>query len=353
MSWLSRLFNPNSDLPDPPGMKRIDITFTEEEQAAILSHNRELNSFAPEPGQVLYVVPEMERPLIALGLVKHVRRQLSTADKLTPAEYPALLDKIIKTQVKAYGMHALPFYIYLWALLSEEKGDTETSKRLCTLFLSQQAEFRPSKIDECIIQFIKIEGWYDVEEAIKVARKMTASRTVEQPGREHLPPTEDSYLERCCIDGLMTAIEDKNVTKQWESLTPDSQMNFMIAYECCMMWAIRSGLEKVLKPEEVRSAVIAMRRHLAKHGWYERLAFKKMWAQMKLLMPFAMTISPQPDAPPPYPLAEMVEAANQAGYPFHLSGFDWDIKFGIHVLVWIQQLSRAAEEAAQEYLQGK
>jgi hypothetical protein len=155
-------------------MKPIDITFTEEEAAAILEHNREINSFAPEPGQVLYVVPEMERALKALGLVKHVRRQLGIADNVPAAEVPPLLDKVIATQAKAYALHGLPFYIYLWALLNEEKGDTETAKRLYGLFLSQQADFKPSKVDEWIVQYIRIEGWYDVEEAIKEARKFLA-----------------------------------------------------------------------------------------------------------------------------------------------------------------------------------
>jgi hypothetical protein len=176
MSWLSRFFNRKSDEHAPAtGMKRIDITFTDEEEAAILEQAREFNSFAPGPDQVLYVIPEMERAMKALGLVKHVRRQLGIADRVPAADFPPLLDKIIKTQAKACAVHGLPYYIYLWALLNEEKGDMETAKRLCALFLSQQAKFKPSEVDESMIQFIKIEGWYDVEEAIREARKMIAT----------------------------------------------------------------------------------------------------------------------------------------------------------------------------------
>jgi hypothetical protein len=152
-------------------MKRINVTFTDEEQAAISECIREANSFAP-PGKVLYVIPEMERALKALALVKLVRRQLAIADKAPAAEFPPLLDKIIKTQVKAYGLHDLPFYIYVWALLNEEKGDMETAKRLYALFLSEQAQFKPSKVDELIIQSITPEGWYDLEGAVSEARNM-------------------------------------------------------------------------------------------------------------------------------------------------------------------------------------
>jgi hypothetical protein len=156
-------------------MKRIDIMFTDEEEAAILEQYREVNSFAPEPGQVAYVIPEMERALKALGLVKHVFRQLGIANKVPAADFPPLLDKIIKTQAKAYVVHNLPFYTYLWALLNEEKGDMDTAKRLYGLFLSQQAEFKPSKVEEWIIGLIEFEEWYDLEEAIKEARKIIAS----------------------------------------------------------------------------------------------------------------------------------------------------------------------------------
>jgi hypothetical protein len=113
----------------------------------------------------------MERALKALGLVKHVRRQLGIADKVPADEFLPLLDKIIRTQAKAYAVHGLPFYIYIWALLNAEKGDSEAAKRLYALFLSQQEAFKSSKVDEWIIQYIKIEGWYDVEEAIEEARE--------------------------------------------------------------------------------------------------------------------------------------------------------------------------------------
>ncbi len=164
-----------------------------------------------------------------------------------------------------------------------------------------------------------------------------ARRTAEQRGREHFAAAEGSYVERCCIVGLMIAIEAEEIAKQREKLIPDSKMIFMMAYECCMMWAIKSGMETVLKPEEVRSAVVAMQRHLAKHGWYQRGAFEKIWSKIEVLMPMAMTVGAEPGAPPPYPLAEMLMAAEQAGYPLDLTGFDFDVRFGIYVLIMIQQ----------------
>lgn len=172
----------------------------------------------------------------------------------------------------------------------------------------------------------------------------------EKRGREIFAAAEGSYVERCSIVGLMMAIEGDEIAEQRGKLKPDGQIIFMMAYECCMMWAIKTGLGKVLKPEEVQSAVHTMQRHLAKNGWYQPAAFEKIWAQMEILMPIAM--STEPGAPPPYPVAEMLMAPNLAGYPIDpIVGSN--MKFGIYVLLLMQQLTDAAELAAKEHLQGK
>jgi hypothetical protein len=173
MGWLSSLFNRKPDQLAPPGMRPIEITFTDEEQAAILEQHREISSDADlKPGHVLYAIPEMEQALRALGLVKHVHRQLAIAHKVPAAEFPSLLDKIIKTQVKACVVHGFPYYVYIWAVLNEEKGDAATAKKLYARFLSQQAEFEPTRVDELIVQLIKPEAWYDPEGAIAAAREV-------------------------------------------------------------------------------------------------------------------------------------------------------------------------------------
>src|SRR5262245_43708849 len=56
---------------------RVDLTFTEEELEAIRKHGELLNSFAPEPGQVLNVADELANPLKALALVEHVAKQMA------------------------------------------------------------------------------------------------------------------------------------------------------------------------------------------------------------------------------------------------------------------------------------
>jgi hypothetical protein len=166
MRMLDYLWN----LFKPGGRKRIDVTFTEEELEAIRKHGEQINSFAPEPGQVLYVKDEMVNPLKAFALVEHVAKQMAFAHELPEEETGPLLDKVIATQAKACVLHELPYYLYLWATLNEAKGDMEAAKRLFALFLKYQAEFKPGKVDGFIIRLLKLEHWYDVEKAIREAR---------------------------------------------------------------------------------------------------------------------------------------------------------------------------------------
>jgi len=178
-------------------------------------------------------------------------------------------------------------------------------------------------------------------------------RKAQQQDGEHFAADEGSYIERMCIMGLMMATEAEPIKEQREQttpedqLTPEDKMIFMMGYECCMMWAIKSGIEKVLQPEEVNATVLAMQKHVAKHGWYKAGAFEKIWASMEIFMPIAM--SQGPNAPPPFPIAEIMMALNDAGYPlYHMPH---GLHFGVYVLRIIRELTSAAQSDATEHLQ--
>jgi hypothetical protein len=97
-----------------------------------------------------------------------------------------------------------------------------------------------------------------------------AHRSEEKRSHEIFAQAEGSDVERVAIVGLMVAVEADEVTIVREKLKPDAQMIFMMAFECGMMWAIKTGLLNGMDFEEVKSAVLAMRRHLVKHGWYQK-----------------------------------------------------------------------------------
>jgi hypothetical protein len=181
------------------------------------------------------------------------------------------------------------------------------------------------------------------------------SGAAERQFRERFALIEGSFIERSSIAGLMMAIEADEVVEQWKQLAPDNQSVFMMGYECCMMWAIKSGLEKVLKPEQVQSAVLAMKRYLAQHGWYQAEAFEQIWAQTEVMMPSAMKTGHGPDAPPPYPLAEMLMALDQAGHALPMAEMVklTDVRFGIHMLGVMLNLTQASRSVAEDTLQSK
>ncbi|SRR6266478_7834784 len=184
---------------------------------------------------------------------------------------------------------------------------------------------------------------------------LAPSGGAEKRFKKRVASTKGSFIERASIAGLMMAIQADEVAEQRTQLTPDHQLVFMMGYECCMMWAIKSGIEKVLKPEQVQSALLAMKRYLAQHGWYEPEAFEKIWAQTKVMMPIAMNTRYGPDAPPPYPIAEMLIGLDQAGYSLPMAEKVKlsDVRFGLHMFGVMVNLTRASRSAAQDPLQSK
>jgi hypothetical protein len=181
-------------------------------------------------------------------------------------------------------------------------------------------------------------GWF---------RERLARWAAERRGRQHYSAAEGSDVERFAIVGLMMAIETEDVVAERQKLTQANQTIFMLGYECCMMWAIKSGAEKVLKPEQVTSLVLAMKRHLAKHAWYQAEAIEKIWNRVEVMMPMAMNMNYGPDAPPPYPPAELHIALDQAGYPLDKKA-GVNVKFGMCMLLMMVELSKRIQSIARQ-----
>ncbi len=145
----------------------------------------------------------------------------------------------------------------------------------------------------------------------------------------HFEKAEGSDSQRVCIATAMSEIEDKSVQAQRLQLSETDQPIFMMTYECAVMWCLKRGMEDLLKPEETESVIVAMRRHFAKHAWYQPEPFQRIWSQMQVIMPRAIMKTDDAGCPP-YPLAEMSIAAELAGYPLHISTLT-DLRFGMHV----------------------
>jgi hypothetical protein len=115
-----------------------------------------------------------------------------------------------------------------------------------------------------------------------------------------------------------------------------------------MMWAIKSGMEKILTPKDTESAVLAMQRHIAKNAYYQPGAFEKIWASIQTHMPWAMT--QQPGGPPPYPVADMLIAAKLAGYEIEAKTQEFfDLRFGIYVALMMAKLTETTHVTAMDF----
>jgi hypothetical protein len=161
----------------------------------------------------------------------------------------------------------------------------------------------------------------------------------------HFVAAEGSFLERLFIAAAMSAIEDDDVQRQRLKLSSEDQMVFMMTYECFVIWSLMRGMETVLKQEEVKSACFAMQRHFAKQAWYRPHVFEKIWDGMQVFMPMAMKYD---DTHPPYPVAEMLMAADYAGCS--LPSIGTDFRFGIHVGLTMVILAEFGRQTAKEHI---
>ncbi len=82
-----------------------------------------------------------------------------------------MLDKAIKAQLKAYGLHDLPLYLFHLACIYELAGNLDKAEMWFKNFLRFQSEFTPDKVDETNLAFLVNWQGFDVAEAIQIARK--------------------------------------------------------------------------------------------------------------------------------------------------------------------------------------
>jgi hypothetical protein len=107
------------------------------------------------------------------------------------------------------------------------------------------------------------------------------------------------------------------------------------------MWSLKSGFEKVLSPEDTKSAIVAMQKHFARHAFYEPEVFEKIWAKMQETMPNALI--PKGSLGVAWPIFEVIQAATLAG--FELSP-PLDFRFGSHIFFTINHLGESGRNFA-------
>jgi hypothetical protein len=175
-------------------------------------------------------------------------------------------------------------------------------------------------------------------------KRLVTGKTVGNRFEAHFNGAQGSFLQRSCIASAMLAIENDQVQKQRANLTPDEQVVFMMTYECLVMWALKQGLNTLLKREEVDSTIIAIRDHFATHAWYRPKVFEKIWDRMQREMPSAMT---PVEGLMTLPGVGLMMAAADCDYP---ATKIMDARFEIHLAWEVRHLADMAQLAVKEHL---
>lgn len=153
----------------PKGYAEVNVEFTEEESEAISASIEEYaaiaNAGAPE-GTTMVVPTKVKDGMMAKALTEYVEDLVSQLADCNSQEPTAILDKAIKSQLKAYAMHNLPIYLFQAAGMFELSGDVQNAKKFFGLFLRAQNQFKPDQIDSIFLS----QAGFDIPEIVALAR---------------------------------------------------------------------------------------------------------------------------------------------------------------------------------------
>ena len=155
-----------------PGIKRdlqgkLIFELTEEE-------NREVEKvfamFKRPDGEFVVkkeVADEIEKGMIAMGLFNCAKDQIIQSEfDSNKGKKMEFIDRAIASVAKAYTFCPLPIYMYDMACFMEMNGRNNEARTAFRSFLELQEKFRPSQIQEVLLD----SQQRDVDEAIKDAK---------------------------------------------------------------------------------------------------------------------------------------------------------------------------------------
>lgn len=149
---------------------RVPVEFTKEETEAINKNLETYRSFAE--GREVRFHPKQLEAFKAQGLFEYASQlvDMSKDARFSIDEIAIIFDKAIKAEMKAYGLHDLPLYLFHLAHFYELAGNLDQANTWFKHFLRLQSEFRPDKVDDLNLAFLVNWQGFDVAEAIQIAR---------------------------------------------------------------------------------------------------------------------------------------------------------------------------------------
>lgn len=289
-----------------PGLRQVQVTFTPEE-TEVLKRNRAAYATMAPPGKVMHVTEKAGNAIDALGLFEYVLGLMAQARYPDLAEHQRkqVLMKASQAQAKVCALHDFPYYVYMFAHLSNVNGETEQAKRLYAIYLKQQSEFVSGPVDEITFDYICGNDWIDEPRAI-----------AESEGFRN-----GTVLNAICemVQELMSAPE---IAEQCAKQPQKQRSNFMMAYASYILWIVQKSCARFFSPVEIERIILAAQSRITVFPWFAQGRFGTI--SPSFVQGYFDTLSttiherldnmrPGPHTGILIPMVHVVEAANELG----------------------------------------
>jgi hypothetical protein len=100
----------------------------------------------------------------------------------------------------------------------------------------------------------------------------------------HAAKAEGSPLVRSLIASAMCAVEEEMVTQEQNKLPAAERLDFMLTYECFVVYALRIGVERIGKAGSFEKARTAIENHYLKYAYFDPKAYESVWRNLDRFM---------------------------------------------------------------------
>jgi hypothetical protein len=166
--------------------------------------------------------------------------------------------------------------------------------------------------------------------------------------QQHIAKAEGSPFVRSLIASAMCAVEEEAVTQERNKLRAAERLDFMLTYECFVVYALRIGVERVGKPGSFEKARIAIESHYTKYAYFDPKAYESVWRNLDAFMTAAIDMGADT---PDTPISKLLLAAlqNKSLFP---TGKEPIMGLNLHLGFELQAIADFAEKTTGYMLRG-
>jgi hypothetical protein len=136
----------------------------------------------------------------------------------------------------------------------------------------------------------------------------------------------------------MMELDDETVRTTALNHPAEHRKKFLMAYECFVMWLIKSNVERNQSQEFVKQLVVVLRDNIRRLGQYEEGVFEEIWEALQDAMPNSLTPGEQTGVPAPW--THVVTACNARGIEL---SHTVDFMFMTHIMMMFKHMREFVE----------